>query len=319
MHKIITSGAKYIDIDVLASSLAYYDLLSLRKINSSVHHTGPLNASIIPEIKEWCQGCFLKSSPKKLKTNTFILVDISNPYHLEKFVDISNVTEVFDHHYGFEKFWYQRIGIQAKIESVGACATLIWEEYKKDGLNKKIPPLSANLLYSAIISNTLNFNAYVTSARDVQAFEEIKEYITLQNNWTSHYYRTAESFLRKNLEQAIFNDTKQIISNSFSFQFSQLELWSAEDFISNYANNKISSLMDKLFSPSNWLLSISSICEKCNYLFTNSSELMDILALFIDFHQRKDYWITNRLWMRKEILKNLQSIPITRTWHNNSL
>src|SRR3989344_4504224 len=53
-----------------------------------------------------------------------------------------------------------------KTEMVGACATLIWEEYVKRKKSNEISEMSGNLLSTAIISNTLNFNAMVTTDRD---------------------------------------------------------------------------------------------------------------------------------------------------------
>jgi inorganic pyrophosphatase len=57
------------------------------------------------------------------------------------------VIEVYDHHYGHEAFWKERLPNSTFIEYVGACATLIWERFKQDGLQNSISTINANLFY----------------------------------------------------------------------------------------------------------------------------------------------------------------------------
>ncbi len=305
MNRIITAGSQYVDIDVLSSSIAYNDLLIFKKHKGSVHLTGPLNSTIISEINGWCSNLFSINPPLKSQENKFVLVDISNPEYVENFVILENVIEVFDHHFGYEEFWKQRIGAKAKIEPVGACATLIWEQYKDEELEKKISPLSALLLYTAIVSNTLNFNAQITSKRDLIAVEEIKSLINIPVDWINHYYHESEQSIRKNLRKAIKTDTKFISLKPYSFMFSQLELWNAADFFKINEIQNINQIMNNLFTDSNWLLSISSIKENRNYIFSNIIDLINTLSGFLNIDKQHSYWINDRLWMRKEILREL--------------
>lgn len=166
MKHIICAGHKYTDIDVLASSLALKNLMNLRGERASVHLTGPFNATIPKDCKYWDTKDVIKTVPAKGENTHFIIVDISNPQHFEHFVDVEKVSSVYDHHYGYEEFWHNLIQEKAKIEPVGACATLIWEEFQAHYLSHRISSSSANLLYTAIISNTLNFKAQVSSVRE---------------------------------------------------------------------------------------------------------------------------------------------------------
>ena len=110
-------------------------------------------------------------------------MDVSEPSHIASAVYMDKVVEVYDHHYGYADYWEKRIGDKAKIEMIGACATFIWEEFVLRNQSEDISDISANLLYTGIISNTLNFNASVTHERDITASNQLKKIITLPDNW----------------------------------------------------------------------------------------------------------------------------------------
>lgn len=99
---------------------------------------------------------------------------MSEPHIIEKIAPLDKVTEIFDHHFGFETYWKDKLGEKAKIEPIGAAATLIWEEYKKRGFENSISHESATLLAYAIISNTVHFLFDMTSERDKIALKELR-------------------------------------------------------------------------------------------------------------------------------------------------
>ncbi|WP_161791762.1 DHH family phosphoesterase [Candidatus Jidaibacter acanthamoebae] len=154
---IICAGSKYVDIDVLACAVAYKELLGLKNKKAKIVFTGAFNKTVPTSVLTWNMDVS-HGVPENLSDYNYVLVDISNPNYFEKFVVREQVIEVFDHHHGFEKYWTNLIGESARIEPVGSCATLIWEEYKKHNKENMISPTSANLIYTAIISNTLNFH-----------------------------------------------------------------------------------------------------------------------------------------------------------------
>ncbi|OGM28044.1 hypothetical protein A2962_05505 [Candidatus Woesebacteria bacterium RIFCSPLOWO2_01_FULL_39_61] len=164
MEKIIvTTGQPFTDIDALACAIAYTELLRLEGKDAEAVLPGPLNKSITNEIKSWNLK-FLKTPTTK--NAKYALVDISEPKFFANFVKENDVIEVYDHRPGFKDYWEKKLGDGAKTEMVGACATLIWEEYVKRKKSNEISEMSGNLLSTAIISNTLNFNAMVTTDRD---------------------------------------------------------------------------------------------------------------------------------------------------------
>lgn len=300
---LVTSGEKYIDIDALACVIAYAELLNLEGKQAKAYIPGVLNNTITEAIKSWDLN-FIKSVEDK--DNQFVLVDISDPNHIAKAANPNQVIEVYDHHFGFEEYWKNKIGSNAKIEPVGACATQIWEEFKKRGFANNISKLSANLLYTAIIQNTLNFSAKISNERDTNAFKELLIHVSLPKNWTDIYYNDREKEMSLNVEEAIRNDIK--IQNLPGFDKSvvigQLELWD----IPNFLNKSLLEIKNsfKGFDTPYWFMNLSSLNkEGKNYIYTENDKVKERLAKSIKADFKDNLGTTDRLWMRKEIIREL--------------
>ncbi len=298
----ITAGETFADIDVLACAIAYSELLILEGKLNEVVLPGVLNSSITATIKGW--GLKYVAKPTDIDSPV-VLVDISEFAHVAKFVKLENVVEVYDHRFGFGDFWEGKLGSNAHVELVGSCATLIWEEFKKRGFGEKISKLSANLLAISILSNTLNFGASVTTRRDTDAFEELKKYTDLLENWATQYFNEVEENIYSNIEQAITTDTKilDIPGVGFLIAMGQLELWNANHFLAEH-KQEVKTALEKI-GGQNWFLSIPSISEKKNYIYTQNQKIKDLLVKIIPITFDGDIGVTNKLWMRKEIRKKL--------------
>jgi len=61
------------------------------------------------------------------------------------------------------------------------------------------------------------------------------------------------------------------------------------------------------FGSENWFLTSPSINEGKNYLFTKNPEMKKLLEKLIGAKFNGDIGTTDKLWLRKEILKELQS------------
>jgi len=101
-----------------------------------------------------------------------------------------------------------RPDVKTLIDTVGSCATLIWEKYKDYNLQNQIDNVSANLLYTAIISNTLNLKAQITNKRDLLAVEELKSFIDLPKNWVMIYFNEVTAQILADPINAIKNVLK---------------------------------------------------------------------------------------------------------------
>lgn len=298
---IVTGGKAYADIDVLACISAYAQLLNLNSVQARGVITCPWNLTIPPTIRKWpidVDNIFVGLSEQC----SFILVDISDPKFVEEFVLIENVVEVYDHHYGNEIFWQKKIPNGTHIEKIGACATLIWEKFKEYGLHACISKTNANLLYTAIFANTLNFKSATTSKRDLIASEELSAIITLPEDWKNSYYQEIEDGFGKDLSTHIKNDTKIVNLEGSSFYFGQIEVWNATSIVNNFLSK---------FNPHSseeWFINIASIEEGKSYIYSNSRRLSDKLSRAIEIQCINPYFqVTPRLWLRKELLRELGS------------
>jgi inorganic pyrophosphatase/exopolyphosphatase len=296
---VVTTGKRFTDVDALACVIAYKEILPTPPIAVI---PGPLNQSVTKQIRLWPLD-YLRTIEKNPE-HQYVIVDVSEDPQLPSFVNKEKIIEIYDHHFGFEKIWQERVGSKAKIEEIGACATLIWEEFKLRGVNK-ISTLAANLLYTAIFSNTLNFQASLTTERDKKAFGELKAFIDLPADWIPQYYQDQELQAYLNTQRAVFRDTKIQYIKGIKCAVGQMELWNSKNFI-NEKKDEIA-LVLKSFETEHWMLISPSISEGRDYIFTKSQLLKDLLSqsMRIDFFGT-DVGITDKLWIRKEILKKIQ-------------
>ncbi|MSU54732.1 MAG: hypothetical protein EXS48_02805 [Candidatus Staskawiczbacteria bacterium] len=301
MKTIVTAGEKFADIDVLACAIAYAELLNLEGKPSEAVIPGSLNSSITKTIKSWDLKYVTAPSDPNYEV---VLVDISELSHIAKFVKLENIIEVYDHHFGFEEFWKERISENAHIEPVGACATQIWEEYKKRGLAASISPVSANLLATAILSNTLNFGASITHERDRAAFTELLQHITMPEGWQKVYFNEVSENIFTDIEVAIKNDTKtpKIPTIDFPLAIGQVELWDGSKFITEN-RNVIASVLGKF--GTDWFMTVPSLSEKKNYLYSESERVQGLLFRALGISFQDNIGITSKITLRKEIIKKL--------------
>lgn len=292
---IVSSGQPFTDIDALACALAYTQLLILKGKKSECILPGPLNKSVTEKIKKWD----LKFSKISQDTDSnYVLVDISETKYFANFVKEGDVIELYDHRKGFEDYWKNKLGKNSHIEMVGSCATLIWEEFVKSGHAKEVTKINADLLYTAIASNTLNFQAFVTTDRDKKAFNELKEFINLPNNWVKKYFTDQDKEVDVDIKGAIINDTKNMLPI-----IGQLELWDSKKIIFKHLIEIEEAL--KSFGSEEWFFTSPSISEGKNYIFTKSQKIKNQLSKIIGVKFDGDIGITKRLWLRKEIFQKL--------------
>ena len=296
MKIVVTTGGRFTDIDGLACCVAYNELLEKEGKKSEVVLPGPFNKSVTEKIRNW--NIKFKTEPTDKKSQ-YILMDISEEEYFPDFTKCGQVVEVYDHRSGFEKYWEDRLVKNAKIELVGACATLIWEEFVKRIKSPEISSTSANLLYTAIASNTLNFNASVTTERDKEAFSQLKGFTSLPKDWIDVYFRDQQKEILKDPYEAVVNDTKVR-----EITIGQLELWESKPVLDKCLPEIEKALTS--FGNPKWFLTSPSISEGKNYLYTKDAEIKKLLSQIIGAKFKGDLGTTKKLWLRKEIVQKLQ-------------
>jgi inorganic pyrophosphatase/exopolyphosphatase len=306
--KIIAAGDRYTDIDVLACSMALnelknefskYNIVNNQLARISIP-TG-FNQTIPPSIRSW--DLYPVNNPFRNEIKgEYIIVDVSDPEHISKDVDQQKIVEIYDHHFGYDDYWRKKLGNESHIEPVGACATLIAEEIQKhaNGI-AKLTGTSVNLLYTAIISNTLNLSAQITKDRDRVMLNSLQRYITLPGNWIEQYYSETGSQILNDPLTALAGDTKSFRTNGINIYIGQLELWDGMHFIKNHLHKVYSFFKDHEY----WFLTIPSISEGLNYFISDNKKVKELLSNKIQVEFKGDIGISKLIWLRKEIKREL--------------
>ncbi|MBW6441802.1 DHH family phosphoesterase [Patescibacteria group bacterium] len=304
MRKIGVTQAVYTsDMDSLACSIAYTELLNLEGKNATAYIPKEPAHTVTSEIKSWDFKYEVEPKPEEIDDLEFVLVDTTDPHTFPKFVKEKNIIEIYDHHVGYEDYWEEKLGDRAKIDIIGSCATLIWEEYKKRGFAEKISQTSAKMLYAAIISNTLNFKAALTTQRDILAFQEVSPIADIPEYWIQKYFIEQEEYIYQNTRQAILDDIKIIEFPNLGEKIAigQIELWESKKFVLDY-KPLIKEVLDN-FDYKKWFFNAPCISMGKTYVLTENDEVKKILEEHFDFKFQNEIGEVNKLIERKEFVK----------------
>jgi inorganic pyrophosphatase/exopolyphosphatase len=166
-----------------------------------------------------------------------ILVDVSDPDWVSKNIDPKNVVEVIDHRqvHAVEKF----SNAKSQVELVGAAATLVAERLTKAKYD--ISKKAAAMLYLAIVSNTINFKAKVTTDRDRKAARILKLKGEVTDKFVHEMFEHKSAF-REPLKDVFQADNAIIYLGPVAQSMIQLEILEAEKFV----NENLAEIKDVL-------------------------------------------------------------------------
>lgn len=300
---ILPVVGNYADIDVYASIIAYADLLNQRQKAARTYIPIPPNYSVPDNLRiKEMEGKEFNLQPD----DQVIILDLSDPDTIHKFVSDNQILELIDHHPGYEDYWHERLGDRAIIEKIGAVATSIFEWWGECWNYHKMSPRIAKLLLGAILDNTTNFYAEINTERDRAAAEKLSKMIgTSLDDFTKTYFNDVKEQVMKDLSKALLQDikiTKGLPSANDSFAFGQLTLWDAKDIVKD--RQKIIDIM----SPKHqyWLANIISIADDKNYLLSNSDSTLEAFKKVLDGNSMDNgTFVTSKVHLRKEILAKL--------------
>lgn len=299
---IVTSGSKYIDIDAYATIIAYANLLNLKGIPAKAVSTSKLNESITSSLLNLNVGL---DSYTKNDSDRFIIVDVSNKDFFDKIVDYKRIVEIIDHHFGFEEYWNGLLKEKSRIEFIGAVATIIVEDYEKNGLLDSMSKDIAILLMSAILDNTLNLKAKITNERDINAYIKLSKLVGNVDKYAENYFLECQKLIEENIEKSIENDTKaEKICETIPYAFSQLTLWNKDYIINN--KEKVYKTLEAI-SPE-WMLNLISLEEGKSYIIASNEIVKRKLERLFNKSFNKDIMELDSVWLRKEIIKKAKNI-----------
>jgi manganese-dependent inorganic pyrophosphatase len=158
-------------MDGVACSVAYMDFMLQKGSKVKGFYSGDLSKEV-EFVREYTKYFpLVKSKGRYPKDSEFVLVDTADVDSIESVIPPDKVVEIFDHRELFFKVKFTKAKLN--IEKVGSCATLMAELFRR---NRLLPSQKvATYLYSAIISNTINFKNLVTTDRDIKAAKWLKK------------------------------------------------------------------------------------------------------------------------------------------------
>lgn len=296
---VVTSGNKYIDIDAYASCIAYANLLNLKGQKAKAVSSAKPNESIPSSLLNLNIGLDHYETSKE---DEFVIIDVSNKAYFDKIVNEDKIIEVIDHHVGYEEYWRNKLQDKAKIEFLGSVATVIVELYEKEGFLHEITKELAILLISAILDNTLNLKAKVTSERDITVYEKL-ERIIQDKKYPEKYFLECQLQINKDLKLAIENDTKvEYVSPILPPIFSQLTVWDKEIVLRNkdVLYTVLNNMGDK------WMLNLICLKDGKSHLIAQDFEVQKNLEKLFYKTFKLDMMELDNVWLRKEIMKIAQ-------------
>lgn len=294
---IVTAGANYLDIDAYACMVAMAELLNQQGISAAAYSPAVCNYSVCPSLVE--EGQILRELPSVEweKNAKYIIVDVSDPSYLKESVPLENVAAVYDHHVGFESYWEKCIGENARIEFIGAAATLIYREWKQAGLQANMALSTARLLIAAILDNTLNLTSSNTTQEDREAFQALCAHAYVSEAWCASYFSEVQAGVEADLRNALLNDTKTVRDNPvLPEKVAQLCAWDADSILQRLPQIRG-------WFEGQWMLNIIDMQNRCSWFVCDDVYYQEKIGRLFGVPFENGVAKTPVSYLRKEIIK----------------
>lgn len=299
-YRILVTTYAHPDLDGVASAFAYAEFLTKTGKNVSIGYYGEFQAEAVYLINKYNVEIGLHSTFLSSDADAIILVDASDPRGISCEINPVNVLEVIDHRKHYRKEDFQNA--KFNIELVGAAATLIAEKFFESGVD--ISFSARVLLFFAIISNTINFRANVTTDRDIA----MAAWLEIGCEETQNTIK--EMFKHKT--ESIIVEEKYLIEKYGAFFgwgetalcVIQLEIVDAESFI---ATNKLllQSILASIMEKQNISISFVTIVDidnARNLFVAQDCKSISILESCLSVTFDEGVSVYNGVLMRKELV-----------------
>ena len=305
MKKILVTGYTHPDLDGTACAFAYSKFLQKKGKNAI--------GAIFGQPHREAQFVFDKFKISPLPNadkiidsiEDIIIVDSSDLLGLSNKIDPDKVIEVIDHRKINDSHMFPNAKVQ--IELVGSAATLIAEKYYADDV--EIDNDSAVLLYSAIVSNTINFQANVTTDRDHHMAKWLKTKLEVPDTYV-HDMFTFKSIFTKPLRGTFVDD----YVSGFTFggkklAIIQLEIINVDGFVNGNLKGIKSILNDLKNDHSLDLIFLTCIDleNAFNKFIVVDTATQTLLENILDVQFSEGIAYRQGILMRKEIVPLIKS------------
>lgn len=299
------------DIDGMACAIAYVELLATSKITAKAVYFGDLGLELLYVKKFTNYFPVEKHIGLYESADEFILVDAAEPDYLDPLIPLDRVKEIIDHHQkvSLDKF----VNSKNQIEIVGSCATLITEKFIKA---KVVPSKNAaTYLYAAIVSNTVNFKLSITTKRDVECAEWLKQVSGISDHFVNDMFRAKSKITKENLYQVLFQDFVIKNMGNKKVGIAQIEMTDvirmsgdlAAELTKSLTRLKTENNLDYIF------FSGIDVIEGFNYFYTIDEESLKLFSKILGIENLCPGYKTDYILMRKQIWPKMEEVLTKKT------
>ena len=297
--KLIVTSYKNPDLDGVACIFAYAEFLCKQGKNTIPVIAGKPHIEAKFVLDKFNIVNFTDIENIKECIKEVILVDTSDLRTLSGYIRPNQVIEIIDHRLTDELTEFPNATIN--IELVGSAATLIAEKFYES--NTPISTESAWLLYSAIISNTINFQSKVTTSRDKNMASWLKDKIQVLSNYINKMFMAKSNFSYL-LKETIFDECAIFNINNQKIGISQLEILNASLFVKENLS-KIKAILSSIKTSQSLdiiFLSLIDVEHAFNILIVLDQTSQNLIEKILKLKFKNSISKTENIIMRKEII-----------------
>lgn len=238
--KPLITGYNNPDLDATACTVAYAEYLQAvgKEVAVGIFGTPHREAQFVLSYFNIPQPA--NAAELISKDTPVILVDASDIGGISGVISPEQVVEIIDHRSVNESHKFPNAKLQ--IELVGSAATLVAEKFFQNSI--VITSTSAALLYSAIISNTVNLQANVTTTRDKDMVEWLLTQTEIPEGYVQEMF-TAKSQFKGSLKEVIIDDFSIFTFSNHRVGIAQLEIVEVNAFV-NGRKGEITHILGEL-------------------------------------------------------------------------
>ena len=302
--KVLVTSYENPDVDGTGCSYAYSDFLQNKNIDAQAGFFGKPHREAQFVIDKF--NIKINNAENLIdEYKDVIFLDASEVLRLPQKIKPEQIVEIIDHRKSEDTDKFPNAKIQ--IELVGSCATLIAEKFEKE--NMEISKESAVLLYSAIISNTLNFQGRLTTNRDKKMAEWLKKQIELPEDYVHQMFVHKSKFTQP-LKDVLLGDFKDFQINDDKIGIAQLEIVDVDDFINNNLEEtkKLLSEIKKEKSSKYIFLNCIDLENGFNAFVAIDDLTKKVISSSLNVNFEDDIAKSDHLIMRKEMVPLIKEV-----------
>lgn len=294
------------DLDGIACAIAYSELLGMLGKAARATYYGELGLEV-NFVKNFTNYFPVEKHEGNYPSDAkFILVDTADLKSIEPIIPPKRVIEIYDHRQlvVVDKF----INAKKFIEQVGSCATLITEEFQRYEIEPNTN--SAIYLYSAIVSNTINFKNSITTLRDARAAEWLNALINLPVDYIKQMFGAKSHITSENLYQLLNQDFAIKVFGDKKVGIAQIEVVDLEEKIFRF-NQVIDDAIKKLKRDNQLdyvFFSGIDINEGYNIFHSTDQDSIEVFAKALEIPELKTGYKTSEIIMRKQMWPKLGAV-----------